>query len=64
MTLRGIIGSDAQRKPGASLSATAKAEIHYLLSRVARTDARANLAINGTKTFLPPACRTSGSSNG
>jgi 4-hydroxy-tetrahydrodipicolinate synthase len=51
MTLRGIIASDAQRKPGSNLSATARAEIHYLLARVARTDARADLAVSGTKTF-------------
>jgi 4-hydroxy-tetrahydrodipicolinate synthase len=40
---RGIIASSAQRKPSASLSATAKAEVDYLLSRVARVDRRANL---------------------
>jgi 4-hydroxy-tetrahydrodipicolinate synthase len=41
MMRRGILASDAQRKPGASLSAAAKAEVEYLLSRVARSDARA-----------------------
>lgn len=41
MMRRGILDSDAQRKPGASLSTTAKAEIEYLLSRIARSDARA-----------------------
>ncbi|PHK95320.1 dihydrodipicolinate synthase family protein [Pseudoroseomonas rhizosphaerae] len=41
MARRGIIASDAQRKPGASLTATAKAEVEYLLSRVARHDPRA-----------------------
>ncbi|MCX7322753.1 MAG: dihydrodipicolinate synthase family protein [Hyphomicrobiales bacterium] len=40
---RGIIGSAAQRKPGPVLSAPAKAEVDYLLSRVARFDKRANL---------------------
>lgn len=40
---RGIIASNAQRKPSASLSATARAEVDYLLSRVARVDRRANL---------------------
>jgi 4-hydroxy-tetrahydrodipicolinate synthase len=40
---RGAIASDAQRKPGSALSATAKAEIDYLLSRVARHDDRARL---------------------
>lgn len=41
MARRGIIASDAQRKPGTGLSAKAKAEVEYLLSRVARHDARA-----------------------
>ena len=40
---RGIIASSAQRKPGATITATAKAEVEYLLSRVARVDRRANL---------------------
>jgi 4-hydroxy-tetrahydrodipicolinate synthase len=40
---RGMIASSAQRKPGASLSATAKTEVDYLLSRVARVDRRADL---------------------
>ncbi len=44
LKLRGILGSDAQRKPASSLSAAAKAEVHYLLGRLARTDARANVA--------------------
>ena len=38
---RGIIASDAQRAPGSALSAAAKTEIEYLLSRVARFDQRA-----------------------
>ncbi|WP_210247638.1 dihydrodipicolinate synthase family protein [Salinarimonas soli] len=38
---RGILASDAQRKPGGSLSAAARAEVDYLLTRVARGDARA-----------------------
>ncbi len=41
---RGILASDAQRKPGAGLSAKAKAEVDYLLARLARTDARAKAA--------------------
>ena len=41
---RGILASDAQRKPGAGLSAMAKAEVEYLLERLARRDARAVLA--------------------
>ncbi len=40
---RGIIASSAQRKPGAGITAAAKAEVDYLLSRVARVDRRANL---------------------
>lgn len=40
---RGAIASSAQRKPGAGLTATAKAEVDYLLARVARTDRRADL---------------------
>src|SRR5215471_14817599 len=40
---RGIISSSTQRKPGATITATAKAEVDYLLSRVARYDRRANL---------------------
>lgn len=42
---RGLIASDAQRKPGLRLSAPAKDEIEYLLSRVARTDRRAALPV-------------------
>ncbi|ABD88925.1 dihydrodipicolinate synthase family protein [Rhodopseudomonas palustris] len=40
---RGVIASSAQRKPGSAITATAKAEVDYLLSRVARVDPRANL---------------------
>ena len=40
---RGKIASDAQRKPGSSMSALARSEVEYLLSRVARFDKRANL---------------------
>jgi 4-hydroxy-tetrahydrodipicolinate synthase len=43
MMRRGIIASDAQRKPGSSLSAPCKAEVDYLLSRLARVDQRAEL---------------------
>jgi 4-hydroxy-tetrahydrodipicolinate synthase len=39
---RGVLASPAQRKPGSSLSAQARAEVDYLLSRVARVDKRAN----------------------
>jgi 4-hydroxy-tetrahydrodipicolinate synthase len=41
---RGIIASSAQRTPGATITAAAKAEVDYLLSRVARVDRRAHLA--------------------
>jgi 4-hydroxy-tetrahydrodipicolinate synthase len=41
MMRRGILASDAQRKPGGALSAAAKAEVDYLLARVARGDQRA-----------------------
>jgi len=40
---RGLLASDAQRKPGAAMSATAKAEVDYLLARLARHDKRAPL---------------------
>ena len=40
---RGVIASSAQRKPGSAITATAKAEVDYLLSRVARVDTRADL---------------------
>ena len=43
MMRRGFIASDAQRKPGAALSATAKAEVEYLLARLAKHDERARL---------------------
>ncbi len=38
---RGVITSDAQRKPGSALSVTARAEVDYLLRRLARHDPRA-----------------------
>jgi 4-hydroxy-tetrahydrodipicolinate synthase len=40
---RGLLASDAQRKPGAAMSATAKAEVDYLLTRLAKHDRRAAL---------------------
>ncbi len=43
MMKRGIIASDTLRKPGATLSATARAEVDYLLSRIARVDSRARV---------------------
>ena len=43
MMRRGIIASDTLRKPGAALLATARTEVDYLLSRVARVDPRARV---------------------
>jgi 4-hydroxy-tetrahydrodipicolinate synthase len=43
MMRRGLLASDAQRKPGAALSAAAKAEIEYLLGRLAKRDPLAKL---------------------
>lgn len=40
---RGILASDAQRQPATTLSAQGRAEVDYLLSRIARTDRRASL---------------------
>ena len=39
---RGILTSDAQRNPGGALSSAAKAEVEYLLARLARSDQRAS----------------------
>ncbi|MGE6742426.1 dihydrodipicolinate synthase family protein [Allorhizobium pseudoryzae] len=38
---RGVITSDAQRKPGLALSDTARAEVDYLIARLAQRDKRA-----------------------
>jgi len=43
MMKRGILASDAQRKPGPGLTAAAKSEVDYLLGRLARHDPRARL---------------------
>ena len=43
MKRRGMIASDAQRKPAASLTAAARSEVDYLLARVARKDKRADV---------------------
>jgi 4-hydroxy-tetrahydrodipicolinate synthase len=40
---RGVLASDAQRNPGAVLSARARDEVDYLLSRMALRDERARL---------------------
>ena len=41
---RGVLSSDAQRRPAGALSATAKAEIEFLLDRLSRVDSRAQLS--------------------
>ena len=41
---RGLLSSEALRKPGAPLTATARSEVDHLLERLARYDARARLA--------------------
>jgi 4-hydroxy-tetrahydrodipicolinate synthase len=41
LSKRGILASDAQRKPGSTLSAKAREEVGYLLSRLAKVDRRA-----------------------
>ena len=43
MMRRGLIAHDAQRKPGAAISAVAKTEVDYLLARLAKHDRRAAL---------------------
>lgn len=43
MMRRGIIASDTLRKPGGTLSTVARSEVDYLLSRIARVDARAKV---------------------
>jgi 4-hydroxy-tetrahydrodipicolinate synthase len=41
MMRRGLLAHDAQRKPGAGLTAAARGEVDYLLARLARRDNRA-----------------------
>ena len=41
LKLRGAIASDAQRAPASKMSAIAKAEVDYLLGRLAKRDSRA-----------------------
>jgi 4-hydroxy-tetrahydrodipicolinate synthase len=41
---RGLLSSDAQRKPGAALSDNAKSEVQFLLARLARFDNRADIS--------------------
>ena len=38
---RGLLAHDAQRKPASAMSATARAEVDYLIARLARRDPRA-----------------------
>ncbi len=45
MMRRGLLASDAQRRPGSALSAVAREEVEYLLRRLAKFDARANLPV-------------------
>jgi 4-hydroxy-tetrahydrodipicolinate synthase len=40
---RGLLASDAQRKPASAMSPKTRAEVNYLLARLARVDARAKL---------------------
>jgi 4-hydroxy-tetrahydrodipicolinate synthase len=40
---RGAIASDAQRKPGGVLSDTARADVDFLLRRLANKDSRAGI---------------------
>jgi 4-hydroxy-tetrahydrodipicolinate synthase len=40
---RGLLASDAQRKPASAMSPRAREEVEYLLARLARVDARARL---------------------
>ena len=44
MMRRGIIASDTLRKPGAALTPAARAEVDYLMARLARRDPRAKVA--------------------
>jgi 4-hydroxy-tetrahydrodipicolinate synthase len=41
---RGIIASDAQRRPAAAITQAARAEVEYLITRLGRHDPRARLA--------------------
>ncbi|PWS36116.1 dihydrodipicolinate synthase family protein [Falsiroseomonas bella] len=41
---RGVLASDAQRRPGAAMSAKARDEVEYLLARLGRHDPRARLS--------------------
>ena len=52
MARRGLIASDAQRSPGAALNAISRAEVEFLLGRVARVDPRA--ALGATAALAAP----------
>jgi 4-hydroxy-tetrahydrodipicolinate synthase len=43
---RGILSSDAQRKPRVTLTERARAEVDYLLARLAKYHASAGLKLN------------------
>ncbi len=43
---RGFIASDAQRKPASGLTEAARAEVDYLLARLAKHDGRASVAVD------------------
>jgi 4-hydroxy-tetrahydrodipicolinate synthase len=45
MMKRGIIASDAQRRPASALTPTARAEVDFLLDRLARHDPRATAGV-------------------
>jgi len=44
---RGLLASDAQRKPGPALSPLARTEVDYLMARVAARDSRIRLYVQG-----------------
>ncbi len=58
---RGAIAHDTQRAPAASLTAAARAEIDYLLTRLARQDIRAAF-VTSTRAAAPDSPSTSGRS--
>jgi 4-hydroxy-tetrahydrodipicolinate synthase len=55
MMRRGIIACDAQRKPASSLSELGRAEVDYLLSRLARVDKRADVKRGSAAAAPQPA---------
>ena len=55
---RGLIACDAQRKPGAALTAQGRREVDMLLSRLARVDPRALIGTIRRPTFEPSCAST------